>query len=100
MDRALSADELTALRSAITACLESGTTFHALRTRRSGARRFADCHLLVPGAWSVQTGHDLAERIEAATRAALPGLQLTLHLEPIESRAAWDDSELLRVEQE
>jgi cation diffusion facilitator family transporter len=99
MDRALSDEELAALRAAITAHLEPGTTFHALRTRRSGARRFADCHLLVPGSWSVKQGHDLAERIESAVRTALPGLQLTLHIEPIESRASWEDSELIGVEQ-
>ena len=28
-----------------------GIQYHALRTRRSGARRFVSVHLLVPGAW-------------------------------------------------
>jgi len=100
MDHALSEEEQAAIRGAITASLEPGTTFHALRTRRSGARRFADCHLLVPGDWTVKRGHDLGERLEAAVRDALPGLELTLHIEPIEAQASWTDSELLEVEEQ
>ena len=99
MDHALTDAEQASIRAAMTAALEPGTTFHALRTRRSGARRFADCHLLVPGDWTVKRGHDLGERLEAAVRAALPGLELTLHIEPIEAQASWQDSELLGVEE-
>lgn len=98
MDHALAEDEQVRLRSAITVCLEPGTTFHALRTRRGGTRRFADCHLLVPGDWSVRRGHELGDRIEASVQAALPGLELTLHIEPIDAAKSWDDSELLKVE--
>src|SRR5262249_12914920 len=99
MDHALSDEEQTKIRTAINAELTPGTTFHALRTRQSGARRFADCHLLVPGDWTVKRGHDLGERIEAAVRTALPGLELTVHIEPIEAQASWEDSELLNVEE-
>jgi cation diffusion facilitator family transporter len=99
MDHALTDEEQAAIRAAIAGALEADTTFHALRTRQSGARRFADCHLLVPGDWSVKRGHDLGERLEAAVRAALPGLELTLHIEPIEAQASWTDSELLGVEE-
>ncbi|MFL5340510.1 MAG: cation diffusion facilitator family transporter [Gemmataceae bacterium] len=98
MDHALPEDELVKLRAAITSRLEPHTTFHALRTRRSGPRRFADCHLLVPGDWPVQQAHDLGERIEAAVRAALPGLELTLHIEPIDAAVSWEDSALLNIE--
>jgi cation diffusion facilitator family transporter len=98
MDHALTDAEQTELRSTITAQIDAGTTFHALRTRRGGTRRFADCHLLVPGAWTVKQGHDLAERIEKAVQATMPGLELTLHIEPIEAKVSWEDSELLNVE--
>jgi cation diffusion facilitator family transporter len=98
MDHSLPMEEQTKVRSAIAAQLEPGTTFHALRTRKSGAHRFADFHLLVPGRQSVQQAHDLSERIEAAVRAALPGIEVTVHIEPIEEKAAWDDSPLLPIE--
>jgi cation diffusion facilitator family transporter len=98
MDHALTDEEQAQLRSIITERMEPGTTFHALRTRRGGTRRFADCHLLVPGDWSVRRGHDLAEKIERGIREMMPGLELTLHIEPIESQTSWEDSEMLRVE--
>jgi divalent metal cation (Fe/Co/Zn/Cd) transporter len=98
MDRALPDDELNVLRQTIGSLLGPGMTFHALRTRRAGSRRFADFHLLVPGKMSVAEGHDLADRIEEAMRAALANLEVQIHLEPIESSSAWQDSELLHVE--
>ncbi len=42
----------------------SGMRFHALRTRCAGARSFVSLHVLVPGAWTVQRGHDVLEEIE------------------------------------
>jgi cation diffusion facilitator family transporter len=100
MDAALSDDDLAKLRAAIQAQLPAGTTYHALRTRRGGTRKFADFHLLVPGSWSVQQAHDLSDAIENAVKQSLPGIELTLHFEPIESPASWHDSELLGVEPE
>ena len=38
--------------------------------------------MLVPGDWTVQKGHDYAERIEADLRAAVPHLHVITHLEP------------------
>jgi cation diffusion facilitator family transporter len=99
MDHALPAAEQAAVRAAITAKLEPGTTFHALRTRQAGAHRFADFHLLVPGRLSVQRAHDLTGKIEQAIHAALPGIEVTVHIEPIEEKAAWEDSALLGVEE-
>ncbi len=98
MDRALTDAEQAQLRTTISGALESGTTFHALRTRRAGVRRFADCHLLVPGAWTVARAHELAERVEKTEAAAMPGLELTLHVEPIEAPVSYKDSALLTFE--
>jgi len=70
--------------------------FHALRTRQSGARRFVSIHVLVPGAWTVQHGHDLVERIEADIRTELPNSYVITHLESIEDPASWEDEVLER----
>jgi divalent metal cation (Fe/Co/Zn/Cd) transporter len=64
---------------------------HALRTRVAGSRRFVVFHLLVPGHWSVQAGHDLCERLEREITEALPRTDLTIHLEPIEDPRSWRD---------
>ena len=63
-------------------------TFHALRTRKAGARRFIEVHLLVPGEMSVATSHALCDRIEHAVGEQLPNTALTIHVEPSESQAA------------
>ena len=72
--------------------------YSALRTRRAGARRFVSMHLLVPGAWSVQRGHDLAENIEQFIRERLSNTTITVHLEPLEDPRAWADTTLDPVE--
>jgi cation diffusion facilitator family transporter len=99
MDHALPLEEQALVRSAIEGRLESGMDYHALRTRQAGSRRFADFHLLVPGDRSVRWAHEVTARIEEAVRSALPGIEVTVHVEPIEDRAAWEDSVLVPLEQ-
>jgi cation diffusion facilitator family transporter len=99
MDHALPLAEQAAVRAAIEARLEPGMDYHALRTRQAGSRRFVDFHLLVPGALSVRKAHEATARVEDAVRGALPGAEVTVHIEPIEDRAAWEDSALLPLEQ-
>ncbi len=97
MDRALPAGEQQAIRATITAALPSGATFHHLRTRRAGRRKFADFHLLVDGGLSVRDGHALAHRVEGALRATVPELEVTVHVEPIDERESWEEAELKRL---
>ena len=99
MDHALPEAEQVQLRQAIEPHLEAHMAYHALRTRRAGTRRFADFHLLVPGTMSVQAAHEIGDRIEAAMMAALPKIEITVHVEPIEATQSWHDSELLPLEQ-
>src|SRR5207245_1480733 len=99
LDRALPQNELSAVRSAIAANLGADAAYHALRTRGAGAVRFVEFHLLVPGSTTVRRAHELAHRIEDAVRAALPGAEVTIHIEPIEERASWEDSALVPLEQ-
>jgi cation diffusion facilitator family transporter len=99
MDHALPEAEQAAVREAIETHLGPGMTYHALRTRQAGSRRFVDFHLLVPGHYTVQHAHALTEVIEGAVRATLPGLEVSVHIEPIEEPAAWQDSALLPIEE-
>lgn len=71
--------------------------FHALRTRVAGSRRFVYLHVLVPGAWTVQHGHNLCEEIELASGRSLPGTYVFTHLEPLEDPISWADQQLDRV---
>jgi len=94
MDSAMDADEQRVVHSILERYRAEGVQYHALRTRRAGARRFIDFHVLVPGAWTVQRGHDLLERIEADIRAQLANAVILTHLEPVEDPASWRDAAL------
>ena len=96
MDAALPDADQTAIRAVLERYREDGIDYHALRTRQAGARRFIELHLLVPGAWTVQRGHDVMERIEAEIHERIPNATMSLHLEPIEDSASWDDVALDR----
>jgi cation diffusion facilitator family transporter len=98
MDRALPPEEVEKIREAIRLHVGPNMDYHALRTRQAGARRFADFHLLVPGEMSVREAHAIGDRVEDAIRAALPGVEVTVHVEPIEEPASYRDSVLLAIE--
>jgi cation diffusion facilitator family transporter len=95
MDRALPQAEQDVVRAAIESKLGPDMDYHAMRTRRAGSRRFVDFHLLVPGALTVEKAHAFASGIEESIRAAAPDVEVTVHIEPIEDEAAWEDSQLL-----
>lgn len=97
MDHALPPETQDRLRAAIRAVLPPGADFHALRTREAGQRTFAEFHLLVAGDSTVRDAHALAHRVEAALTDALPGLAVTVHIEPIEERESWETAELSRI---
>lgn len=90
MDEGLPPSEVDAIVGAIGQVVGEGTQYHALRTRRAGAVRFVDFHLLVPGSMTVQHSHDLCCDVEEAIRAVLPGAQITIHVEPREDHASFD----------
>lgn len=98
MDHALSSAELEQIRKTIRLHTPPGSAFHALRTRQAGPRKFADFHLLVPGAKTVRSAHDLGMTIEAALAEVLPGVEVTIHIEPIEDQASWEDNSLRGIE--
>ena len=96
MDTSLPAAEVAQIEAPLAAYRRHGLEFHALRTRQSGSRAFVTLHVLVPGHWTVQQGHDWAERIEADVRAVIPRAHVTTHLEPLEDPLSMADKGLDR----
>jgi cation diffusion facilitator family transporter len=94
MDTALPAQEQAVIRGILDSYANDGIRYHALRTRRSGPRRFVSMHVLVPGAWTVAHGHDLIEMIEQQVRERLANTTITVHMEPLEDPRAWHDAEI------
>ena len=91
MDTALPAPQRRLIDQVLEGYRRQGVAFHATRTRQSGARRFVSTHVLVPGDWTVQQGHELVDRIEADIRAALPDATVFTHLESLDDPASWED---------
>jgi len=96
MDASLPESDLRRIEAVLASYRLQGLEFHAVRTRQAGTRAFVTMHVLVPGAWTVQRGHDWSERIESDLRRALPGLHVTTHVEPKEDPASHVDQDLDR----
>ncbi|MDD4912351.1 MAG: cation diffusion facilitator family transporter [Sideroxydans sp.] len=94
MDAAIPAEQIASIEAVLATYREQGLNFHALRTRQAGRQAFISLHVLVPGEWSVQRGHDVVEDIEADIRAAVPCSHLTTHLEPLEDPRSLADISL------
>jgi divalent metal cation (Fe/Co/Zn/Cd) transporter len=93
MDHALSKEDEDAVHEVLNGFLtrNAEVEFHAIQTREAGRERFVSMHVLVPGAWTIQRGHDLLEEIEASLSEALPGAQVHTHLEPREDPRSYRD---------
>jgi cation diffusion facilitator family transporter len=92
MDTAIPPGEQQKIVEILDRYAANGLQYHDLRTRQAAAEQFISVHVLVPGKWSVQRGHDLLERIESEMREALPRALVTTHLEPVEDPAAWEST--------
>lgn len=98
MDTALPLEEQALVQKVLDKHMQKHVQYHALRTRQSGSRRFVSLHVLVPGYWTVQKGHQLLERIEADIRQALPSVTVFTHLESLNDPASFEDIALDREE--
>ena len=97
LDHALPPEDRAAITKVLSHYEREGSRFHALRTRASGPRRFISMHVLVPGDWTVQKGHDLSEKIEKDLAEALQGNStFFIHIEPSEDPASFADQTLDR----
>ncbi len=96
MDESIPEEQLKLVEAVLENYRQQGLDFHALRTRQAGMRVFITLHVLVPGAWTVQQGHDWLERIEADIMRAVPCAHVTTHLEPMEDPVSLFDQTLDR----
>ena len=90
MDVAMPDAELAAVQEVLDGFRGDEVSFHDLRSRVSGRQRFLQLHMLVPGDWPVQRGHDLGEAVEQQLRLAVDGLVPTIHLEPAEDPRSYE----------
>jgi cation diffusion facilitator family transporter len=94
MDHALPPEEQDHIRAVIARHLPAGATFHMLKTRQAGARRFVEFHMLIDGDLAVRVAHQLVHAVESALVAAVPGLEVMIHVEPVDEPASWEGERL------
>ncbi len=87
LDEGLSPEEVAKIQAIIARELGGrALEVHDLRTRKAGYRAFLEFHLVVPGSLSVAEAHGLCDRLERALEEELPGLSVTIHVEPESER--------------
>lgn len=92
MDASISEEELKMVTDYLDGVRNEEFEYHSLMSRQAGQRKFISLHLLVPGAWSVQKGHDFAEHIEETIEDMFSEpVTVSTHIEPIEDPASMKD---------
>lgn len=83
LDGTLPPEEVAIVSDALNrVCGDPSVAISELRTRESGRQRFVYATLTVPGAWTVERSHRMADAVEGAVDAALPGTTTFVHIEP------------------
>jgi cation diffusion facilitator family transporter len=82
MDEAPAAEIVARIRELVGAHAEGAIEAHDLRMRHAGRLTFLEFHLVVPALMTVADAHAICDRIEAALKAEMEGLMITIHVEP------------------
>ncbi|WKD57073.1 Ferrous-iron efflux pump FieF [Corynebacterium capitovis DSM 44611] len=84
LSQALPDDEVAAIRAYLEGFgAKEGVTFTSLRTVAFGRDRFVNVVMQVPGEWTVDASHHLADLIEEGVAAELGGAETVVHIEPL-----------------
>ena len=62
--------------------------FHSLRTRKAGAIRFVQLHIVLDNNMSIQESHRISDQITAKIKEKFPDTQVTVHEEPCDGTCA------------
>jgi cation diffusion facilitator family transporter len=82
MDVSLPHEDVDWIPDFVTKTFPQVRSFHRLRTRKAGSKRFIDFHLAVDDRMSVGEAHTLGDEIVVAIKERLPDSQMHIHVEP------------------
>ncbi|RUM95539.1 cation transporter [Pseudaminobacter arsenicus] len=82
MDMAVDSQEHLRIRDIISNNSKGALEVHDLKTRIAGRAVFIEFHLVVDADMSVGESHVICDRIEEALKADIPGVRITIHVEP------------------
>lgn len=88
IDTCLPEEEEIWIRRHIESFRPSVYGFHHLLTRKSGATRFVEFHLLVNAKMSVEESHRISDDITAAIELHFAGANVNIHIEPCDGLCA------------
>jgi cation diffusion facilitator family transporter len=83
-DTTLPEGEINQIKGVLEKFKSSVIEAHDLRTRKSGATRHIDFHLVVCGQMSVNESHAVCDRMELALYELFPRASVNIHVEPCE----------------
>ncbi len=82
MDASLPEGEQATIRQVLERHSGDMVGFHEIRSRKAGAERYVDLHLVMNRNFTVQESHDFCDHLEADLKKALGPLSLNIHVEP------------------
>jgi cation diffusion facilitator family transporter len=85
LDTQLPETEVAEIRKMLNSFQGKTIEAHDLRTRKSGATRYIDFHLVCCGKMSVNESHSVCDEIEGKIESRYPHTSVTIHVEPCES---------------
>jgi cation diffusion facilitator family transporter len=87
VDEALPDEELNAIASVIETCgMPEVVSFHKLRARRAGSRRYIDLHVQFKSGTTLERAHDLSHQLQRAIRDRVHRADVLIHNEPEDRR--------------
>jgi cation diffusion facilitator family transporter len=86
MDVSLPTDEIAWIRQHLNGLAPAVRGFHHLRTRKAGAARFIELHVVVDKDLTVERAHSLADAVTRDIKAHLAGATVTIHVEPCDGQ--------------
>jgi cation diffusion facilitator family transporter len=85
IDTSLPQEEQDIIIQCITEHSEQVVDFHKLRTRKAGAERFIDFHLIMPRTIDIQEAHLFCDHLQEDIQTALHQSNVTIHIEPCDN---------------
>ena len=82
MDAAPADEVVQRIRAVVARDADGAIEAHDLLTRQAGRVTYLEFHLVVPGTMSVAEAHTICDRVEASLKSEIPGLSVTIHVEP------------------
>jgi len=99
LDASIPQNELLKISDLLNSLKSQNIDHHSLLTIQAGQRKFIAFHLLLPGHWIIQDGHDKAEKIEKEIRKLFDApITVFTHLAPIEDPDSLYDTGIDRRE--